>query len=60
MHAVEFMQIYTIDLNKYCVLSCQLCALLPEIFYFFNVKNKRTEESKTKEIRAHSLISIGL
>lgn len=31
------------------------CALLPEIFYFFNVKNKRTEESKTKEIKAHKL-----
>lgn len=27
---------------------------------FFNVKNKKTKENKTKEIKAHSIITAGL
>lgn len=49
------MQIYTVDLKNTTFYRVNSCALLPEIFSFFNVKNKRTEESKTKEIRAHKL-----
>lgn len=43
---------YALAPKIYYVVSCQLFRLLVEVFYFFNVKNKRTKENKTKEIRA--------
>jgi hypothetical protein len=55
MHASEFPKYrFTQYILKYIMFyHVDSCALLPEVFYFFNVKNKRTEKSKTKEIRAH-------